>query len=310
MNKFKLNLQMFAGEDAAETNATLSADLEPAISIDLTSRMTENINTLKRIISANELIPMASGSVIKMYKTVVKNKPAKMAGEGEVIGLTELERKLVNTVEMKLNKYRKQTPAEAIQKTGRNIAINETDEALIKSVQKEIKADFFKLLGTGTGTATATANGLQGACAAAWGKVQEVYEDVDATPIYFIHPTDAANYLATAQVTMQTAFGLSYIENFLGLGDAFVSPAVAAGNVFATAKENLYLAYVPADNGDVADTFNLISDETGLIGMTHSLAAERASVDTLVMTGVKFYPEDVSKIIKVPVTAASAPAGE
>lgn len=109
MNKFKLNLQMFAGEDAAETNATLSADLEPAISIDLTSRMTENINTLKRIISANELIPMASGSVIKMYKTVVKNKPAKMAGEGEVIGLTELERKLVNTVEMKLNKYRKQT---------------------------------------------------------------------------------------------------------------------------------------------------------------------------------------------------------
>ncbi len=54
----KIDLQLFA----AETNLTATADLEPAVSIDLTSRMSENINTLLRVISVNEMIPMAVGT--------------------------------------------------------------------------------------------------------------------------------------------------------------------------------------------------------------------------------------------------------
>lgn len=293
--KQMMNLQRFA----AEANATMAADLDPAISIDLTSRLAENIDTLRRIISVNELIPMATGSNIKMYETKVTAKPTAQAAEGDVIGLTKVERKLKKTVEISLKKYRKQTTAEAIQKIGRDTALNQTDEALIKSIQKEIKAEFFTILATGTGTATATAAGLQAALAAAWGAVQTKFEDVDATPIYFVSSEDVAGYLAGAQVTMQTAFGLSYIENFLGLGDAFVSPSLKKGTVIATAKENLQCAYVPANGGDVANTFGLVSDETGLIGMTHSMATERACVDTLIMTGITFYPEDLSGVIKV-----------
>lgn len=298
----KIDLQLFA----AETNLTAAADLEPAVSIDLTSRMSENISTLLRVISVNEMIPMAVGTTIKMYETKIKTKPTTQAAEGDVIGLTKVERKLKNTFEIALSKYRKATSAEAIQKIGRTTAVDQTDQVLIKSIQKDIKDSFFKLLGTGTGTATAVATGLQAAMAAAWGAVQTKFDDVDATPIYFISTADAAKYLATAQVTMQTAFGMSYIENFLGMGDTFITPSLTAGTVVATAKENLFCAYIPTSNGEVANTFGLTSDQTGLVGMTHSLATDRATVDTLVMSGVKFFPEDLSAVIKVAVTADTA----
>lgn len=44
-------------------------------------------------------------------------------------------------------------------------------------------------------------------------------------------------------------------------------------------------------SGDVAQTFSLTADETGLIGMVHAMVTENATVDTLMMSCVKFFPE-------------------
>ena len=306
MNKNKMNLQLFAGETTptVPSGFTSAADLEPAISIDLATRLTGNIDTLRQVISTNELIPMTSGTLIKMYETKVKNSLAAQVVEGNDIAVTETQRTLKKTIEIGLKKYRKVTTAEAIQKMGRNTAVNSTDEVVVKAIQKEIKNDFFTLLGTGTGSATAKAYGLQGALAAAWGAVESKFDDIDATPIFFISSSDVADYLASAQVTVQNAFGLTYIENFLGLGDAFVSPAITSGKVYATAKENLFCAYVPADTAEVAQAFGLTSDETGLIGINHSANTTNATINTLIMTGVKFFPEDLSAVIKVTITSA------
>lgn len=311
MNKKRFNLQLFAEGDTTTTptaaaGTTVAADLTPEISIDLASRLAENIQTLNRVISTNELVPMAAGTSIKMYKTALKNGLAAQVGEGVDINLTEVQRTLAKTVEMTLKKYRKVTTAEAIQKMGQSIAINQTDDAVVKAIQKAIKNEFFTLLTTATGSATAKAHGLQAALAAAWGKIQEKFDDIDATPIFFVSSADVADYLATAEVTVQTSFGLSYIENFLGLGDAFVTPAITAGNVYATAKENLFCAYVPANTADVARAFGLTSDATGLIGINHSANQTNATINTLFMAGTVFYPEDLSAIVKVAITKASS----
>lgn len=307
--KKKFEMQLFADDTpttpTAATGTTVAADLEPAISIDLASRLAANISTLRRVISTNEMIPMAVGQNIKMYKTKLKGNVGTQVGEGIDINITETQRTLEKTIEMTLKKYRKVTTAEAIQKIGRSTAINDTDAVVVSAIQKEIKSSFFTLLGTGTGTATAKAHGLQAALAAAWGAVQTKFEDIDATPIFFVNSSDVADYLATAQVSVQTAFGLTYIENFLGLGDAFVSPSVTSGKVYATAKENLFCAYVPANTSDVAQTFGLTSDATGLVGINHSLNTNNATVNTLFMSGVVFFPEDLSAIIKTSITAAS-----
>lgn len=299
--KKKFDLQLFAEEasSTAEANLTTSGDLAPAISIDFTSRLASNLRALAQIVSVNEPLAMNAGQVIKQYKTSIKTKPTTKAKEGEIIPLTEVQRTLVNTITMTLEKYRKATTMEAIDSIGQDKAVNKTDEAVIRMVQKDIKASFFASLASGTGTATATKPGLQGALAMAWGKIQNAFDDTDATPIFFVSSDDVADYLASASVTTQTSFGLSYIEDFMGLGTAFVSPSLTAGTVIATAKENLNMAYVPASTSDIARLFRLRADELGLVGMTHSAQTNTATIETLVVSGVKFFAEDLSKVIKV-----------
>ena len=283
-------LQLFA----APTNTTVAADLEPAISVDFTSRIHQNITELQRVLGISDMLPMPAGTDIKIYKMSRKNTPSQV-GEGETIPLTEIERKLVKTVTLDLNKYRKNTTAEAIQKVGRNMAVNQTDEKLISEIQKDIKKTFYTTLATGTGTATGT--NLQTTLANLWAKLQGYYEDMDVTPIYFINQQDAADYLGTAQITMQTAFGFTYIENFLGLGTAIISPQVTAKAPIATAQENLNGAYAPV-SGDVAQTFGLTYDASGMIGMTHQMKSENATIDTLIMSNVIFYPEYADGVFK------------
>lgn len=285
-----IDLQLFA----APTNTTVAADLEPAISVDFTSRISTNITELQRVLGISDMLPMAAGTDIKIYKMSRKNTPTQVA-EGETIPLTEIERKLAKTITLDLNKYRKNTTAEAIQKVGRNMAVNQTDDKLVSEIQKDIKKAFYTALGTGTGTATGT--NLQATLANLWAKLQNYYEDMDVTPIYFINPQDVADYLGNAQVTMQTAFGFTYIENFLGLGTAIISPQVTAKTPIATAQENLNGAYAPV-SGDVAQTFGLTYDASGMIGMTHQMKSENATIDTLVMSNVVFYPEYLDGVFK------------
>lgn len=291
---FKINLQRFANE-------TVAADLVPAISVDFVTRIADNITELQDVLGVTELMPMAAGTTIKVYKWTQVNTPDQV-GEGVEIPLTEIKREVAKTIELTLNKYRRNTTAEAIQKVGRDMAINQTDEKLIKGIQKDIKKGFYTAIEGGTGTATGTT--LQATLADCWGKLKTVFEDEDATPIYFVSSEDVADYLGTASVTLQNAFGLSYIQDFLGLGTVVVSPNVTAGKVIATAKENLNGAYVPANTGDVAQAFGLTADETGLVGMVHTPKSDNATIDTLVLSGVAFFPELLDGVIVGTIAAA------
>ena len=289
--------QIFSDGDETQTT-----DVEPAISIDVASRFAENIRVLREALGITRMIPMAAGSVIKLYKDTV-GEIAAQVGEGEEIGLTKVTRTLAKTIEVTLRKDRRRTTAEAIQKSGRTIAINEMDGKLVAKERKEIKKTFFETIAAGTGVATPIAKGLQAALAAVWGKVEERYEDEDVTPCFFVSPTDVSDYLSTAQISTQTAFGFTYVENFLGLGRVFLSSAVPAGSVYGTACENLNGAYIPA-GGDVAQIFGLTYDESGMIGIKHSLADSHLSVDTIIVDGVVFYAEDLSGVFKAEIQKA------
>lgn len=286
-----MNLQLFAVPE----NETTTNDLAPAISVDFTNRISENINTLAEILGVTEMTPMAAGTLIKLYKETVEL--ADQVEEGEVIKLSKTSRKLADTIELKLGKYRKQSTAEAIQKFGRDRAVNKTDEKLIAEIRKQIKRDFFAAISKGTGEAAAGAN-LQGALANVWAALQKKFEDTDGTPIYFVSTDDVAPYLANATITVQNEFGFTYVENFLGLGKTFVHPGLKAGEVAGTVIENLNGAYVPASGGDLADAFQLTADESGFVGMTHQIAADNASITTLLFCSVVFFPELIDGVIK------------
>ena len=279
---------------APEVGTTVTTDVEPAISIDVASRFAANINTLRAALGITHMIPMENGVNIKIYKDVVGEMPAQV-GEGEEIALTKVSRVLAKTIELTLRKNRRRTTAEAIQKVGRTIAINELDNAFVREERGVVKKAFFDTIADAEGTATPEAPGLQAAMAAIWGALKTRYEDWDVTPVYFVNPMDVSKYLATASIITQTAFGFEYIENFLGLGRTFMSSSITPGTVYGTVCENLNGVYVPA-NGDVGQTFGLIYDESALIGIKHVLVDSHMSVDTIIFDGIVFYAEDLSGI--------------
>jgi len=104
---------------------------------------------------------------------------------------------------------------------------------------------------------------------------------------------------------VQTAFGWSYIEKFLGLGTTFVHPGLKRGEVAGTVVENLNGAYVPANGGDLAESFQLTGDESGLVGMTHQIVTDNASITTLLFCSVVFYPEYLDGVIKATIAGST-----
>ena len=147
---------------------------------------------------------------------------------------------------------------------------------------------------------------MQAALANAWGKLQVAFEDDTAEAVYFVNPEDISAYLGKATLTTQTAFGMNYIENFLGLGTVITSSRITKGTFVATAKENLILYYLTM-NGDVARAFDLTADELGYIGIKSGYAnEERAQIESLVMDGLQIMVEYAAGVIKGTITEAAA----
>lgn len=276
----------------ATENITTSTDLI-AQSIDFTEQFTGSISTLLQALNVTRMQPMAVGSQIKIYKSEVTKANGNVA-EGEVIPLSKVTRKLADTKELAYKKYRKQTTAEAIQSAGFNAAVNDTDSKLLRSIQGDIKKDFFDFVQTGT-TKT-SGDTFQKAIAQALGQLAIKWEDDDVQSVLFANPFDFYTYLGDSNITTQTAFGLTYIQNYLGFNTIILTGAVKQGTIAATASQNLNYAYA-ALNGNLNQAFNLTTDETGLIGVVHNSVTENASYETLALTSGVLFPERLDGIV-------------
>ena len=289
----------------AETNLTKAAQMAKVREVDFVARFTHNsLAKLIEVLGVTRKIPMMEGTTMYVYATSGTLQSGAVP-EGEVIPLSQYATTKTAVGEITLNKYRKAVSAEAIKKSGYDAAVNDTDAALLRDVQKTIRTKFFTLLnGTITGSTSATGVGLQAALADAWGKLQVKFEDDTAEAVYFVNPTDAAAYLGVANISVQTAFGMNYIENFLGLGTVILTSQVTAGTFVATAKENIVMYYLTI-NGDLAQAFTLTADELGYIGIKSGYQnEERAQIESLVMDGIQFFVEYAAGVIKGTITAS------
>ena len=200
---------------AAETNLIKKEDLVRAREIEFVTLFGESIKKLVEALGVTRKIPKQAGYTLKTYKAKGTLQDGTVA-EGDLIPLSKYQTEAVSYAEIVLKKWRKATSAEAIIEKGYDQAVQMTTDRMLKDVQKGIRTDFFTFLATGTGTATGAT--FQAALAQAWGQLQVLFEDDSIEAIYFMNPLDVADYLATAQITTQTAFGMTYVENFLGLG--------------------------------------------------------------------------------------------
>lgn len=292
---------------AAETNLITAEKMKRVREVDFVQQFTHtSLQKLLEVLGVTRKIPMMEGTTMYVYNVTGTLQSGTVA-EGEVIPLSQYETTKTPIGEITLHKWRKAASAEAIKKSGYDAAVRETDAALLKDVQKGIRGDFFAFLnGSIANSATATGVGLQAALANAWGKLQVAFEDDTAEAVYFVNPEDISAYLGTATITTQTAFGLNYIENFLGLGTVITSSRITKGTFVATAKQNLILYYLTM-NGDIATAFGLRADELGYIGIKSGYTnEERAQIESLVMDGLQIMVEYAAGVIKGTITAAAA----
>ena len=284
----------------AETNLIGASQMAKAREIDFVQQFThKSLAKLIEVLGVTRKIPMMEGTTMYVYTTTGALANNGAVPEGEIIPLSRYATTKTPVGEITLKKWRKAASAEAIKKSGYEAAVVETDAALLKDVQGAVRSDFFSLLtGSITGSMSMVGNGLQAALAEAWGRLQVLFEDDAAEAVYFLNPLDVAEYLGGAQVTMQTVFGMNYIENFLGLGTVIMASGITRGTFVATAKENIIMYYLTM-NGDIAQAFSLTADETGYIGIKSGYQnEERAQIESLVMDGIQFFVEYAGGVIK------------
>ena len=278
----------------AEQNLIKKADLARAREIDFTFRFVDDLRKLFEVMGVTRQIPKQAGSTIKAYKAtgVLENG---MVPEGDLIPLSHYKTVPISFREITLKKWRKATSAEAIIERGRDQARNMTTNAMLKDIQKGIKTDFFNFLATGTGRASGAT--FQAAIAQAWGQLQILFEDTDIDAVYFMNPSDAADYLATANVGLATAFGMTYIENFLGLGTVIFNSQVPAGSIYATAKENIIVYYIPVNGADLDDEFDFTPDATGYIGIHSSPVYNNMTAEDVAISGLVLFAERIDGVV-------------
>ena len=284
---------------AAEENLIKKADLVKAREIEFVTLFGESIKKLVEALGVTRKIPKQAGYTLKTYKATGTLQDGTVA-EGDLIPLSKYQTEAVSYAEIVLKKWRKATSAEAIIEKGYDQAVQMTTDRMLKDVQKGIRTDFFTFLATGTGTATGAT--FQAALAQAWGQLQVLFEDDSIEAIYFMNPLDVADYLATAQITTQTAFGMTYVENFLGLGTVIFDSKVPEGTIYATAKDNIVLYYVPVNGADLGNAFSFTADQTGLIGIHEEADYKHMTAEDTVMSGVVLFAERLDGIVKSTIT--------
>ena len=294
-----INLQLFA----VDPNTVLATDLAKVRDVDFTERFSAGIETLMAMLGVTRRLEKRAGETLKAYKVTGTLESGTVA-EGEIIPLSKYQSTYTTIGETELKKWRKVTTAEAISEKGYGQAVNDTNDRMLKDIQKAIRTQFVTFLGTGTGSATGV--GLQAALAQVWGQLQVLFEDTSIEAVYFANPLDVADYLGGAQITTQTAFGLSYIQNFLGLGNLILASDVPQGKVYGTAAENIVLYYIPVTGADMATAFELTADATGLIGIHTGPTYDNLSAETVAASGVGLFAEKLDGIVVGSITEAGA----
>ena len=283
---------------AAKPNVTSSAQYSTsAREEDFATRFTDNWDALRNIMGIMRPIRKAPGTKLVSYKASVDGglKGGTVA-EGDEIPFTKMKVEPVAYGDIDIDKYAKSVTIESVAKYGADVAVEKTDEAFLVALQNKVLADFYTFLGTGT--LKVTEKTWQRALAMAKGKVLDKFAglDKDVTEVVgFANILDAYDYMGDKEITVQTMFGLNYVENFLGYRTLFLLPEkyIASKKVIALPVENIDLYYVdPSDSNFAKLGLNYtVKGETNLIGVHVEGDYSRATGDMYAIMGMKLWAE-------------------
>lgn len=296
---------------AAPANASTSADINFALDQEAVMNFNGEYDRLANILGIFGVETMPAGYTLNQLKVTGTLNDSKTDDsssgdayvEGDLVALSKFMAEKVPVGTIKFTPYRKQVTAQAILESGYEAAVLRTDAKMLSKARSGVLSKFFNFLANGTGTASGT--GLQAALAnvdAALGDALEANDDEGQRIVHFINRQDAAKYLGEATITDQSVFGMTYLQNFLGVADVFLTSKVPAGTIYATPVENIHVYGM--DFGALASAgLSYTQDSNGLIGVAHESGYDHASAIANLAVGALFFPEVTDYIIKGTVAA-------
>lgn len=276
--------------------------------IDFVTRFGLNWQHLQELLGIMRPIKKEPGTVLKYKTAAISKLESGSVAEGETIPYSTATVTETEYDDITVEKYRKGVTIEAINKWGYDVAIAKTDEAFLVELQNNVTARFYDFLKTGT--LIDNADTWQMALAIAKGKVLNKFGELHRSVtdvVGFANVIDAYTYLGAAGITVQTAFGVTYVENFMGYKTLFLlsDSEIPQGKVIATPVDNIDLYY--ADPGDSsfarAGLVYTVEGQTNLIGFHTEGNYGTAVSDCFALMGMTLFAEYIDGIAVVSVDA-------
>lgn len=286
---------------AVDANTVVSTDLTAARTIDFVSRFVNDINGITALLGDVVKSKRAAGTniVVKRANVTLNNTAV---GEGELVPYNEVEYEEETVGVLTFDKQKIGVSFEAVAKHGYDAAVQSADNDMIFKLENKIINNFITFLGTGE--LEASAADFQAALAEANGQVRNYFDSIGkgiSGVIGFCNTLDAYRYLGTANITVQSQFGMDYIENFLGYSKLFLSSRVPTGKIYATPSENIRLDYLdPSDSDFTKAGFEFTTDGIlNLIGVHIGGNYGTVVSETTAVTGTTLYADYIDGVAVV-----------
>ena len=271
--------------------------------VDFVTRFGDNWEALRNIMGVMRPIRKSPGTSLVSYTASVDLENGNV-GPGEVIPYSKATVTPVAFEDLTLEKYAKAVSIEAVNKFGAEVAVERTDDAFLNELQGNVLDRFYAFLKTGS--LTSTEDTFQMAVAMAIGKVVDKFKKMRkdyGNVVVFVNTLDAYRYLGAANLTVQTAFGIQYVKDFMGAQTMILSSEIAEGTVIATPVENIVLYYVdPGDSDFKALGLDYtVEGETNLIGFHANGNYSTAVGESFALMGMKLWAEYLDGIAVITV---------
>ena len=294
----------------AAANLTKSAHIQTqAREVDFVTQFQRDWQSLRDIMGVSRMIQKRPGEVLK-YKYAEVTLQSGAVAEGNEIPYSQAEVKTKDYATITVEKYSKGVSIEAINEHGYNDAVGLTDDQFRFELTTNVTSRFYTFLNTGTLISAKTT--FQAALAEAQARVRNKWKKMHRSiteVVGFCNILDAYDYLGAANITVQNAFGMNYIENFLGYRRLFLcgDSEVARGKVIATPAQNMICYYVAPSDSDFARAGLVFTTagETPLIGFHTEGNYKTAVSDSFAVMGMVMMAEYKDGIAVVDIGTAT-----
>ena len=261
---------------------------------DFVSRFTNDWEALREAMGITRPIKKEAGTKLVSYTASV-TLASGAVDPGNVIPYSKYKIEQVGHDDLTLEKYAKAVPIEDVDKYGVDVAVEKSDDAFLNELQNKVLDDFYTAIKDDTYAITGSESTFQMAVAIAIGSVRDKFKKMRknvSSIVVFVNTMDAYRYLGQAEISIQSLFGLEYVQNIMGAQTMILSSEIDEGTVIAIPADNLVDYYIdPSTEFAKLGLVYTVDGETNLVGFHAQGNYGTAVGESFAVMGFKLWPE-------------------